>query len=250
METDTRDQFEKLIAPFRSDLLRYCRKLAAADWDSDDLFQEAMLNMYKRYKRWPDRDITRPYLYRVAVHAWYDICRSRQSVVRHERLAEESAPSYSEWSRFDARDSLESLMDALEPRQAALILLVDVFRFTVGETSEMLKQPLTAVKAALHRARIRLKKAADRSIHQFGDVAATGPRDNRGGANPELLDTFVKAFRETDATAIIHAYRGLIACGVSVESAVRFRNKVWFYFRDAEGNMLMITSGSGMKSVE
>lgn len=37
---------------------------------------------------------------------------------------------YSEWSRFDIREALECVMDALEPRQVALILLTDVFGFS------------------------------------------------------------------------------------------------------------------------
>ncbi len=55
-----------------------------------------------------------------------------------ELLADQSAISYSEWSRYDIRESLEYLMDTLEPRQAVLILLTDVFGFSPRKQGQRL----------------------------------------------------------------------------------------------------------------
>ncbi|WP_370639072.1 RNA polymerase sigma factor [Cohnella sp. REN36] len=85
-------------------------------------------------------------------------------------MADHGNLSYADWSRYDVRESLELLMDALEPRQVALIVLTDVFGFTPTETASALGQPATAVKAALHRARKRLKKASDRQFHLLVEV--------------------------------------------------------------------------------
>lgn len=241
MEMTADDDFEKQTAAYRPELLRYCRKLAGSEWEGEDLFQEVMLKAYRRFRRWPERELTKPYMYRIASNAWFDACRRRKIAFHPDLVEDIGAIAYSEWSRYDVRESLEYLMDTLEPRQAVLILLTDVFGFTPTETGGALGQPVTAVKAALHRARSRLKKAADREHFRLAEEP--GKRGDAGSrANAELFESFVKAFREADTESMFRSYRDLSAQGVTVERIAFVRGQAWFYFKDPDGNVLMVAT--------
>lgn len=251
METLYDEEFEKQTVPYRLELLRYCRKLAGSEWDSEDLFQEVMLKAFRRFQRWPERELSKPYLYRIAANAWFDICRRRKMIFLPELLVDQSAINYCEWSRYDVRESLEYLMDTLEPRQAVLILLTDVFGFSPTETGVALGQPITAIKAMLHRARTRLKKAADHKLHRLEEedpsVKLTAPKQR---ANTELFEAFVKAFQEADAKSMFRSYRDLTVCGVIVDRVLLVRGHAWFYFKDPDGNILTVTAPINMKVKE
>lgn len=236
--------FEELTRSCGPELRGYCRKIAGTEWDGDDLYQETLLKAFRRFRRWPERELSKAYLYRIAANAWFDICRRRKIAFMPEFLTDQTAIAYAEWSPYDVRESLETLMDALEPRQVALILLTDVFGFAPSETATALGQPATAVKAALHRARKRLKKAADKHLHAWEETEDDTDAAQASGADAELLDAFVQAFRRADALAMIRSYRALSDRGVKIESAKFVGGRAWFTFKDPDGNVLTIASSS------
>lgn len=234
--------FEEQALPFEPELRRYCRKLAGSVWDGDDLFQETMIKAFRRFRRWPERELSKAYMYRISANAWFDICRRRKIAFLPEFLTDQGDLSYEDWSRYDVRESLEVLIDALEPRQAALILLTDVFGFTPTETASALGQPATAVKAALHRARKRLKKAADRQFHLLAEADDDAEGTPKSKADAELLEAFVQAFRSADAKSMFRSYRELSDIGVKIDHVRFMHGRAWFYFKDPDGNVLTVTS--------
>ncbi|WP_027086466.1 sigma-70 family RNA polymerase sigma factor [Cohnella panacarvi] len=241
MGTTVEGEFERQTAAYRTELLRYCKRLAGSDWEGEDLFQEVMVKAFGRFRRWPERELTKPYMYRIASNAWFDTCRRRHIAFHPELVEDLGAIAYSEWSRYDVRESLEYLMDTLEPRQAVLILLTDVFGFTPTETGSALGQPVTAVKAALRRARTRLKKASDQAHFRLAEEA--GKRGTTGSrTNAELFESFVKAFKEADTDAMFRSYRDLSAHGVTVDRIAFIRGQACFYFKDPDGNVLMVAT--------
>ncbi|WP_028609085.1 RNA polymerase sigma factor [Paenibacillus harenae] len=234
--------FEELTLSYEPELRRYCWKLAGSEWDGDDLFQDTMFKAFRRFQRWPERELSKPYMYRIAANAWFDICRRRKIAFLPESLAVQDELSYAGWSRHDVRDSLEVLMDALEPRQAALIVLTDVFGFTPTEAANALGQPVTAVKAAVHRARKRLQKAADRHFHLLAEADDDAEAAPKSKADAELLEAFVQAFRSADAKSMFRSYRELSHSGVKINRIRFVQGLVWFYFKDPDGNVLTVTS--------
>jgi RNA polymerase sigma factor (sigma-70 family) len=243
MEMAFEREFEKQIMVYKMELLRYCRKLSGSEWDGEDLFQEVMLKAFRRFGRWPERELSKPYLYRIASNAWFDICRQRKIAFYPELIEDLGAIAYSEWSRFDVRESLEYLMDTLEPRQMVLILLTDVFGFSPTESGNALGQPVTAIKAVLHRARSRLKKAADREFYRLVEENKSEKRTELSTmTNTELFESFVKAFREADTESMFQSYRDLSVNGVTIDRVVLVRGQAWFYFKDPDGNVLMVST--------
>ncbi|PYI53382.1 sigma-70 family RNA polymerase sigma factor [Paenibacillus flagellatus] len=242
--------------PFRSRSTSISRSTGRIDcydaysWDGDDLFQETMIKAFRRFRRGPEREWSKPYLYRIAANAWFDRCRRRKIAFVPELLADPDGPSYADWSRHDVRESLEWLMGVLEPRQVALIVLTDVFGFTPTETAEALGQPATAVKAALHRARKRLKKAADRQLHLLDEAENDEGAAPTSKADAELLEAFVQAFRRADFHSMFRRYRDLSDSGIKIDRVRFLHGCAWFYFKDPDGNVLMVTSPLIRQSAE
>ncbi|WP_135549496.1 RNA polymerase sigma factor [Paenibacillus cymbidii] len=81
--------FEQLTSFHEPGLRNYCWKLAGSEWDGDDLYQETMIKAFRRFQRWPERELSKPYLYRIAANAWFDVCRRRKIALVHGSIADQ-----------------------------------------------------------------------------------------------------------------------------------------------------------------
>lgn len=230
------ETFAEMTMPLQGDLRRYCLAKAGSAWDADDLLQESMIKAYRWHIRFPNREITKPFLFRIAANAWVDICRSRKLQPQVSQLVEQMG-SYDEWSKWDVREALELLSDRLEPRQVVLILLIDVFHFTAKETGMLFGQSEGSVKAALKRARTRLKTAVERHPEYWDDSVLTAPR---GGLSIEVFEAFVEGFRRADPFAIFRSYQTMINEGALVDRIELRGSLLYFTIKDPDGNVLTI----------
>nr|WP_245363733.1 RNA polymerase sigma factor [Cohnella thailandensis] len=227
-----------MTLPLQSDLRRYCLARTGSAWDADDLLQEALIKAYRWHTRFPNREITKPFLFRIAANAWVDICRSRQLQPQAGQLEEHLVGSYDEWSRWDVREALELLSDRLEPKQVVLILLIDVFHFTAKETGMLFGQSEGSVKAALKRARTRLKTAVERHPECWDDSAITAPSR---GLSIEVFEALVDGFRRADPYAIFRSYQTMIDDGSVVDRIELRGSTLYFTIIDPDGHVLTIT---------
>ncbi|WP_123042863.1 RNA polymerase sigma factor [Cohnella candidum] len=232
------ETFAEMTLPLQSDLKRYCLSKAGSAWDADDLLQESLLKAYRWHTRFPNREITKPFLFRIAANAWVDICRSRKLQPSVRQLEAHSIGSYEEWSHWDVREALELLSDRLEPKQVVLVLLIDVFDFTAKETGKLFGQTEGSVKAALKRARTRLKAAVERHPEYWDDSVLTAPRN---GLSIEVFEALVDGFRRADPFAIFRSYQTLIKDGAVLNRIELRGNTLYFTIIDPDGNPLMIT---------
>ncbi|MBB3126245.1 RNA polymerase sigma-70 factor (ECF subfamily) [Paenibacillus rhizosphaerae] len=230
--------FAEMTLPLQSDLKRYCLAKAGSAWDADDLLQESLIKAYRWHIRFPKREITKPFLFRIAANAWIDMCRSRKSEPKAGQLEEHIIGSYDEWSKWDVREALELLSDRLEPKQVVLILLIDVFHFTAKETGRLFGQSEGSVKAALKRARTRLKKAVESHPEYWDDSMLSVPR---GGLSIEVFEAMVEGFRRADPYAIFRSYQTMIDDGAVVDRIELRGNTLYFTIIDPDGNVLTIT---------
>lgn len=227
-----------MTLPLQNDLKRYCLAKAGSAWDADDLLQESLFKAYRWHTRFPDREMTKPFLFRIASNAWIDICRSRKLQPQVGQLDEQQIASYDEWSRWDVREALELLADRLEPRQVVLVLLIDVFHFTAKETGKLFGQSEGSMKAALKRARTRLKTAVERHPECWDDSVSMVPRR---GLSIEVFEALVDGFRRADPYAIFRSYRAMIDDGATVDRIELRGNMLYFTIIDPDGNLLTIT---------
>jgi RNA polymerase sigma-70 factor (ECF subfamily) len=193
---EIRAHFLDLVEDVRPDLYRYCRSLTRDLWDAEDLVQEALLRAFGRLatrSRLGGVAKPRPYLFRIATHAWID--RERRAGLLGEREDEETLAAPQETPPLEVREALERLVVALPPRERAAVLLKDVFDLSLAETAVALGTSVGGVKAALHRGRTKLRDARP----ERGERR----RIRRGVVGDALLDAFVDAFNARDLDRLI-----------------------------------------------
>ncbi len=172
---------ETLFSEHRQFLWGLCYRLTGNAADADDIMQDTFVRAMER----PPADRAapwRPWLVRVALNLGRDVLRRRK---RRGYVGpwlpspidtgdEVSPPSYeptfaggmSTERRYDLLESVTFAfliaLEALSPRQRAILLLRDVFDYSVQDTAAALDLSEANVKTSLHRAR-RAMHAYDQS---------------------------------------------------------------------------------------
>jgi RNA polymerase sigma-70 factor, ECF subfamily len=168
--------FEDIFREHRRFLWGLCYRMTGNAADADDLVQETFVRAWKTP---PDRteEPWRPWLARVAMNLSRDLLRHRkrrrydgvwlpspiETGAEAATLSDEPPSDEQAQERGDpaARyDMLESVtfaflvaLEALTPTQRAVLLLRDVFDYSVKETAEALDMSEPSVKTTHHRAR-------------------------------------------------------------------------------------------------
>ncbi|WP_098747338.1 RNA polymerase sigma factor [Paenibacillus sp. EZ-K15] len=136
-------------------LHRYCLSLTNSSWDSDDLVQDTWIKALEHMKQ---RSHVNPeaLLLRIAKNTWIDRVRRDQTYRRildekleHVLPREEAS---NEDSKLNIELAFQWLLGHLSPLQRTVLLLREVYEYSVSETAMKLKTTEGAVKAALHRA--------------------------------------------------------------------------------------------------
>jgi RNA polymerase sigma-70 factor (ECF subfamily) len=189
-----------------------CYRLTGSAADADDLVQETFVRAMERPPARIDEP-WRPWLVRVAINLGRDFLRRRKrrtyvgpwlpSPIETEN--EESPPSYeptlNEQNSTEGRyDLLESVsfafllaLEALRPQQRAVLLLRDVFDYSVHETAKALGISETNVKTSHHRAR--------RAMRDY-DRARCVPTRTLQERTRQALERFLTCLINQDVAAI------------------------------------------------
>jgi RNA polymerase sigma-70 factor (ECF subfamily) len=184
-----------------------CYRLTGSAADADDLVQETFLRAVERPP--PRTDAPwRPWLVRVAVNLGRDALRRRRRrpyvgpwLPSPIETGDEASPPSVEAPTTEGRyDLLESVsyafmlaLEALTPLQRAVLLLRDVFDYTVAETADALGASEANVKTTHHRARRRM---ADY------DRSRALPTRERQARTRAALERFVAALATADLAAL------------------------------------------------
>ena len=151
----------RLMSQMRPRLHRYCARMVGSAIDGEDVVQDALA---KAAEAFPGAGIIahpEHWLFRIAHNTALDALRRRKrrvsvlSDAEPARIADVGAQAD---ARVAATASLAALLH-LPTAQRASVVLADVLGHSLAETAEILGVSLAAVKAALHRGRIRLQTA-------------------------------------------------------------------------------------------
>jgi RNA polymerase sigma-70 factor (ECF subfamily) len=108
-------------------------------------------------------------------------------------------------ARFSLRESVSlaftAALQALPPRQRAVLILRDVLAWPAGDAAEVLGMSTSAVNSALNRARVTL--ASRRSEEGLAEqiVPISDPADRR------LLDAYMRAWESDDMDGLVATLR-------------------------------------------
>lgn len=210
-------------------LYKYCLSLTKSEWIAEDLVQETLIKYIKVKKEDPTREINLTFLYRIARNLFIDEKRKKTEIPTSPNELNTNSFDSTEWDSL-----LEILISTLPIRQAMLITLKDVFRYTSEEIAEMLRISNTSVKTALHRARSRLRDNS--SIQTSKHIT-----------NSSLIKDFSLAVKKQQPLKIFYYYRLLEAVDFNVMSN-REKGYHTIFITDPDGNILQIYSAQIAKS--
>jgi RNA polymerase sigma-70 factor (ECF subfamily) len=197
-----------------------CYRMTGNAADADDLTQETFLRAIARPPARTDAP-WRPWLVRVAMNLARDLLRRRRRVRQRQPwlpspidTGDETAPPAYELpaesgspteGRYELLESVSFAfllaLEALGPTQRAVLLLRDVFDYSVRETADALGLSEAAVKTAHHRARRAM------AAYDGARCVPTAARQARTGA---ALLRFMTALQADDVPAL----EALLAEGV------------------------------------
>jgi RNA polymerase sigma-70 factor (TIGR02960 family) len=171
------DAFAARAERHRRELHVHCYRMLGSFDEAEDLAQETLLRAWRRRDSLRDDAGLRAWLYKIATNACLDAIKaSKRRVPRADsfaevpwlqpypdRLLDEVAPPEEEpGAVLIARETIEltylAVLQALPPRQRAVLILRDVLEWSAGETAEGLEMSVAAANSALQRARATLEQ--------------------------------------------------------------------------------------------
>jgi RNA polymerase sigma-70 factor (ECF subfamily) len=201
-----------LYAEHRRFLWSLCYRMLGSAADAEDVVQDTFIRALERPPERLDAPV-RPWLVRVALNLARDLLRRRR---RREYVGpwlpspidtgSESAPPSHEPAVDGTRtlegryDLLESVsfafllaLEALTPAQRAVLLLRDVFDYSVRETADALDLSEPNVKTIHHRARHAMQQYERRRLIPTSDVQ---------DAARQALNEFIRRLQDHDVAGV------------------------------------------------
>jgi RNA polymerase sigma-70 factor (ECF subfamily) len=203
--------FAARAEPHRRELHVHCYRMLGSFDAAEDVVQETLLRAWRRRERFEGGPLFRAWLYRIATNVCLDELRRRERRVPvlesirdvpwlqpyPDRLLDEVAPREQEPDAVVfARETIElafiAVIQALPPRQRAVLILRDVLEWSAAETAELLEISVAAANSALQRARATLSGSELPAARSAGDLTD----DERA-----LLQGFIETHESGDVAA-------------------------------------------------
>ena len=198
---------DRLLAAMRPRLHRYCARMVGSAIDGEDVLQDALIKAVQAFRVAGAIGNPEGWLFRIAHNAALDYLRRRQrqqalhSAEEVDMIADRLDAVA---NRQIASAGLRTFM-RLPVAQRSSVILMDVLGCSLQEVCDVMDVSLPAVKAALHRGRIRLRELAVEP--------EDAPQPRLSEADRARLSAYVSHFNARDFDAI----RGMIAEDVRLD---------------------------------
>ena len=150
-------ELDEAYVMYVNELYRYLYSLSKDHHTAEDLVQEAFYRAYKQLDEYDIIDI-KPWLFKVAYHAFIDYTRKRKRIVLKETIMEEETLQTPE-SKMMHKESFKQLLSyiyQLSEKEANAIILCDLHQLQYREAAEVLNQKENTVKSHVFRGRKKL----------------------------------------------------------------------------------------------
>jgi RNA polymerase sigma factor (sigma-70 family) len=165
-QLEGRRRFLELVAGLRPELHRYCARMTGSTADGEDIVQDTLARAYYLLPEMTELPPLRPWLFRIAHN------RALDHLKRYEARMSEPLEGIQDSARDPAPDPGDAIAHQqavhaalsrfveLAPAQRSCVILKDVLGCSLEEIGTLLQLTLPAVKASLHRGRLRLRELA------------------------------------------------------------------------------------------
>jgi RNA polymerase sigma-70 factor (TIGR02960 family) len=221
------EAFRELTEPYRRELQVHCYRMLGSFQDAEDALQDTLLAAWQGLEGFAGRASIRTWLYRIATNRCLNARRSaRRRPAREWDMAAVEPPEPTRlgevvWlepypdallegaidlplgaeARYEQTESISlafvTALQALPPRQLAVLILRDVLGFHASEVADMLDSTVEAVNGALKRARASLQRR--RPPTDEGEAAPTPDSTSERA----LVAAFVRAYEAGDVDALV-----------------------------------------------
>jgi RNA polymerase sigma-70 factor (ECF subfamily) len=181
-----RKRFLELVADLRPDLHRYCARMTGSVVDGEDIVQETLARAYYALPEMHTLPPLRSWLFQIAHSRAIDYLRRYdrrmgRSLDELTGVAGSAEVPEDAMAREEAVRAALSVFLELPPFPRSCVILKDVIGHSVDEIALLLGQSPSAVKAALHRGRQRLRElrtadAPPSKVHEVPTTSATVAR--------------------------------------------------------------------------
>jgi len=164
-----KEAFERLVHGHQHRVFAVARGILKRQEDVEDVAQQVFVKAYFSLKRFDQRAAFSTWLYKITVNECWDLLRKRKArpLVYEADFSEEQSRQYSATEREAAggpdaseriamRQRLESMLQQLDNRDRAMLILKEVEGFSVEEIADSLGLNANTVKVRLFRARRRI----------------------------------------------------------------------------------------------
>ncbi|HEY4366134.1 MAG TPA: RNA polymerase sigma factor [Steroidobacteraceae bacterium] len=206
------EALNRLMTEMRPRLHRYCARMVGSVFDGEDVVQEALAKAVEALPSAGNIEKAEAWLFAIAHNTALDALRRRKR--RAEVTLESDSPDIPDSateadSWIAATASLATIMQ-LPVIQRSTVVLMDVLEYSLAETVEILGTTLPAVKAALHRGRVRLKSLSE---------AGSPEQPELRGEEQARLRSYADSFNTRDFDTL----RNLLAEDVRLDLVNRLR---------------------------
>lgn len=186
--------FPQLMGQLRARLHRYCARMVGSILDGEDIVQETLVKANESYDAQRVQNVE-GWLFRIAHNAAMDFLRKRareQALFDDASDASDAAPDPDAHAdrRIVAGAALRTFM-RLAPAQRSAVILADVLGYEAEEAATVMETSVAALKAVLHRGRVRLRKIAQQP-EDAAPLPALSPDDRA------LLAAYADRFNARD----------------------------------------------------
>ena len=221
------EAFRMLIEPYRRELHVYCYRMLGSIQDAEDILQDTLLAAWQGLDGFEERASLRTWLYRIATNRCLNARRSasRRPAVEWnipaveppeptrigemtwlepypDSLLEVAAGAQSgPAARYEQAESISlafvTAVQALPPRQLAVLILRDVLGFHASEVAGLLDTTVESVTSSLKRGRASLQRRRSSAGDGEPPPISGSPAENAIAAR------FVSAFESADVEALV-----------------------------------------------
>jgi RNA polymerase sigma-70 factor (TIGR02960 family) len=221
------DAFRELTEPHRRELQAHCYRMLGSFQDAEDALQDTMLSAWQGIPAFEGRASLRTWLYRIATNRCLNTLRSASrrpatdwkvpGVEPPEPTRLGAVPWLEPYPdallegalgappgpevRYEQTESISlafvTALQALPPRQLAVLILRDVLGFHASEVAGMLDSTLDSVNSALKRARATLQRRYPADPGHEPPPAPGSPEENA------IVTKFVSAYQSADLDAVV-----------------------------------------------